>query len=155
MKLLYNTSTQQLQPYPRGDDESVVGLDPMYEVYGVIQEDQPVYDPAVNHLEAVETIFHATKTVSRGWAIIANTPMPAPPAAAYQVRAFLIRKGIKLNNIPAIISASTTEGAERDEALMRWEFVTNIPKDHPLVSTVATLLGIDRDAVWESILTIE
>jgi hypothetical protein len=155
MRLLYNISTQQLQPYPRNDDEEVIGLDPVYLVYTVIQNAEPAFDPATHHLEASETVDHGAKTVTRGWDVVAIEPQPAPPAAAYQVRAYLIRNGIDLASIPTLIASITAAGAERDEALMRWEFVANFPKNHPLVAAVAASLNLDLDQVWDSILAIE
>jgi hypothetical protein len=89
------------------------------------------------------------------WEQIQSTPQPAPPAAAYQVRAYLIRNGIDLASIPTLITSITAAGAERDEALMRWEFVANFPKNHPLVAAVAASLNLDLDQVWDSILAIE
>lgn len=78
-----------------------------------------------------------------------------PEAAAYQVRAFLIRQGIALSSIPALITSLTAEGSERDEALMRWEFVSTFPKTHPLVAAAAQSLQLNLDEVWWSILEIE
>ena len=71
-----------------------------------------------------------------------------PEAQSYQVRAFLVRHGIALSSIPDLITSLTAEGPEREEALMRWEFVTTFPKTHPLVMAVAQTLQLDLDEVW-------
>lgn len=155
MKLLCNTSTQLFQPYPRSDDGEVIGLDPIYHVYSVIQSDAPEYDLATHHLEPTESIDHSAKTVTRGWNVVATEAPPTPPAAAYQVRAYLIRNGIDLASIPTLITSITVAGLERDEALMRWEFVESFPKEHLLVAAVAASLNLDLDQVWDSILAIE
>jgi hypothetical protein len=85
-----------------------------------------------------------------------SKPTPStPPAAAYQVRAYLIRNGIDLASIPTLITSITAAGPERDEALMRWEFVESFPKKHPLVAAVAASLNLDLDQVWGEILAIE
>jgi hypothetical protein len=80
---------------------------------------------------------------------------PAPRATRLQVRVFLLRHAIPLAQIPAMITALTAEGLEREEALTRWETADQFPKEHPLVAAVAQQLGLDLDNVWNSILAIE
>ena len=155
MKLLYNTSTQLFQPYPRDDDGEVIGLDPVYEVYDVIQDEAPAYDSTTHHLELSESINHETKTVTRGWNVFENAPIPVPEAEAFQINEYLMRNGISPDSIPALIASVTTEGIERDVAIMRWQKVTSFPKEHPLVAAVAAELGLNLDAVWDSIIAIE
>jgi hypothetical protein len=81
MRLLYDQQTAALRPYPRPDDEPVVGLDPRYISMALIQEPQPAYDPATERLEPTEAIDLDALTVTRGWAIIPIEP-PAPPEPA-------------------------------------------------------------------------
>lgn len=71
MKLLYNTITQLFQPYNRGDNEAVAELDPIYQVYDVIQNEEPAYDPATHRLQAQESIDHDARTVTRSWSVMA------------------------------------------------------------------------------------
>lgn len=71
MKLLYNTSTQLFQPYNRGDDEAVAQLDPVYQVYDVIQNEEPAYDPTTHYLQAQESTDHDARTVTRSWSVVA------------------------------------------------------------------------------------
>ena len=156
MKLLYDTSTQLFKPYPRSDDAEVVGLDPIYHVYSVIQNDPPEYDVATHHLEAAsEVIDHDAKTLTRGWNVVENQPMPVPEAERYKVMEFLMRNGIPLDSIPGLIESATEAGLERDVALMRWREVPTFPKEHPLVTAVAAELNLNLDAVWGTILAIE
>lgn len=82
-------------------------------------------------------------------------PGSAPEATPLQVHAFLIRRGISLESIPALIAAVTAEGEEREEALMRWDKTLSFPKEHPLVAAVAAQLELNLDEVWSSILAIE
>lgn len=77
-RLLYDTQTTSLQPYPRQDDEPVVGLDARYLVMALLQQPQPDHDPATERLEPTETIDIDARTVSRGWVIVPIDP-PAPP----------------------------------------------------------------------------
>mgnify|MGYP000881270336 CR=1 FL=1 len=75
-KILYYTPTQTLCPYPRNDDEPVVGLDPDYEVFDIIQDDEPTYDPATQYLTTTETIDTVAETVTYGYQI---NDLPPPP----------------------------------------------------------------------------
>jgi hypothetical protein len=70
MKLVYNTETQKLLPWPRIDDEPVVGLDAHLLEMDVVQEDQPAYDPASQRLEKTEVIDAEARTVVRGWSVV-------------------------------------------------------------------------------------
>jgi len=69
MKILFYTPKQTLHAYPRNDEEPVVGLDPEYDTFDLIQEPEPEFNPATHWIEGTETIDLAAKTVSRGWKI--------------------------------------------------------------------------------------
>ena len=77
-RLLYDTQTATLRPYPRPDDEPVIGLDPRYLSLALIQEPQPPYDQQAERIEPTEVIDLTALTVTRGWAIHPIVP-PAPP----------------------------------------------------------------------------
>jgi len=79
MKLLYDTQTQRLLPWPRIDDEPVVGLDAHLLEMSVVQEDQPAYDPATQRLEKTEVIDTDSRTVTRAWNVV-EVPPPAQTA---------------------------------------------------------------------------
>jgi hypothetical protein len=90
---------------------------------------------------------------------IAN-PTPPPlepfrPATQLQARVWLIRNGINLEQIPAIIEANYPPGPERLEALERWGSAAEIPFDHPLVAVIADSLSLDPAAIWAEVLAIE
>jgi hypothetical protein len=68
-RLLYDTTTSTLAPYPRQDDEPVVGLDPRYLEMSIIQQEQPSYDPVTEQLAPTEAIDTDARTVTRGWTI--------------------------------------------------------------------------------------
>lgn len=80
-RLLYDTQTTSLQPYPRQDDEPVVGLDARYLVMALLQQPQPDHDPATERLEPSEVIDIDARTVTRSWAVVPIDP-PAPPEPA-------------------------------------------------------------------------
>jgi hypothetical protein len=74
MKLIYNTITETLLPWPRIDDEPVIGLEPHLLEMTVIQEDEPTYDPVTEVLEQTQTIDTEAKTVTRGWNVVDLSP---------------------------------------------------------------------------------
>jgi hypothetical protein len=69
MKALYNTQTSTILPWPRIDNEPVVGLAAHLLEMDVVQEDQPAYDPATQRLEKTEVIDEDVRTVTRGWSV--------------------------------------------------------------------------------------
>jgi hypothetical protein len=79
MKALYDTQTQALLPWPRIDEEPVVGLASHLLEMDVVQEDQPAYDPASQRLEKTEVIDTDSRTVTRGWDVV---EVPAPAVTA-------------------------------------------------------------------------
>jgi len=81
-RLLYDTTTATLHPYPRQDDEPVVGLDSRYVEMVLIQQDQPSYDPATEQLSPTEAIDTDARTVTRGWQVV-GLPPPPPPGPDY------------------------------------------------------------------------
>jgi hypothetical protein len=94
MKVLYNTQTQKILPWPRIDDEPVVGLDAHLLEMTVVQEDKPAYDPATQRLEKTEVIDTEARTVTRGWSVV-DAPVATMTAeeavstyfSAYQIAA--------------------------------------------------------------------
>jgi hypothetical protein len=79
MKAIYNTQTNAILPWPRIDEEPVVGLDAHLLEMDVVQEDQPAYDPATQRLEKTEVIDAEAQTVTRGWSVV---DVPAPTYTA-------------------------------------------------------------------------
>jgi hypothetical protein len=91
MKLLYNTETQTLLPWPRIDDEPVVGLDAHLLEMDVVQEDQPDYDPATQRLEKTEVIDAEARRVARGWSVVEL------PVATYTASEWVDQQGFAGN----------------------------------------------------------
>lgn len=77
-------------------------------------------------------------------------------AKSYQLKIWLIRNNIPLETVPNIIRDNYPEGPEREEALIRWEYVDSVPYNHPLVSVVAAGMTppITVADVWPEILAI-
>lgn len=70
MKLLYNTITQKLLPWPRIDDSPIIGLEGHLLEMEVIQESKPIYNSESQYLEPTEIIDINNCLVTRGWEII-------------------------------------------------------------------------------------
>lgn len=94
-RLLYHIPDGSLYPYPRADDEPVLGLDhSVYKVLQLNQQPEPAYDSATETLTQTEVIdwlpggTDATGldgTLTRGWRVEPiPTPPPAPDWAAFQ-----------------------------------------------------------------------
>lgn len=78
-RLLYNHSNAQLLPYPRQDDQPVIGLDPTLVALTLIEQAPPSYDPATHRLEPTEAIDLQAGTVTRGWRAVPLPPAPPAP----------------------------------------------------------------------------
>ena len=75
MKLLYNTTTQELVRYPRSDDVAVSGLSSEYLTMTVTRDDAPEFDPSTQQLSGTETIDTEARTVHYGWQVEALPPV--------------------------------------------------------------------------------
>lgn len=74
MKLIYDTNTAKLLPWPRTDDLPVVGLEPHLLEMDVVHQAQPLIDTATERLGKTETIDTDAKTVTYGWNVVALPP---------------------------------------------------------------------------------
>jgi hypothetical protein len=97
MKLLYNTETQTLLPWPRIDEEPVVGLAAHLLEMTVVQEDQPAFDPATQRLEKTEVIDTDARTVTRGWSVV------EAPVATFTAEEHLESVGLGGNRQPTLL----------------------------------------------------
>lgn len=97
MKALYNTQTNAVLPWPRIDEEPVVGLDARLLEMTVVQEPQPAYDPATERLEKTEVIDTAARTITRGWSVI------SVPPATFTAEQHLESVGLGGNRQPTLL----------------------------------------------------
>lgn len=88
-RLLYDNAAEATRPYPRQDDEPVLGLDrDRYRVLAVVDLPQPDHDPATETVTPTETIVWDSPsdgcdgTLTRGWRIDPIEPPPPPQPAA-------------------------------------------------------------------------
>lgn len=165
-KLLYNTDTQKLLPYPRADGGEIAGLEShLIPVTETILDDEE-YDPATQRLEVSRTINLDARTVTvqrvavdlSAQEIAERRRSIFPDAKRYQVREWLILQGITPEQVEAQIAAMYPDDATSAAlALNRWREVEEIPRDHPLVAALGSALGFTAaqlDAEWANILNI-
>lgn len=138
MKILWHTTDQKLVKYPRDDDAEVVGLDAVYEVYNLINEDKPSYDAETQYLSPSQAIDHGAKTVTRGWQLVAHEPMPVVVSMT-SLRLALIDAGL-YQTITAAING-IPDAIERLKAQTWWTTAATVRRDHPLVAGIAALAG--------------
>lgn len=134
-RLLLSRLTNQLGPYPRDDDEPVVGLN-RNETYvmEVVREPKPeIYDPAAFALQPLEPVIFiidpngndANGTVTYGWKLVALSPPPAPNWDLFSLTA-LADPGL---NLAVLAADSTAPNAARGlsaallEAKLKGEYV--------------------------------
>lgn len=78
----------------------------------------------------------ATQAEAHAAAIAELTGAPRPGSVtARQIRIALIESGIDLDAIPLILAGDP-------EALVNWEYADTILRDHPLVASLGTALGM-------------
>lgn len=79
-----------------------------------------------------------------------------PNAEAYQVREWLLKRGIEHAAVTALLENGIPDALEKKLALSRWEYATRIPRDHPLTVGIAQglkLTAAQMDEAWEELLT--
>lgn len=73
-----------------------------------------------------------------------------PPITARQLRLGLIANGIMPSQVQAAIEALPA-GADREKALVEWEYASSFDRLHPLIASVAAGLSLtdnEIDAMW-------
>lgn len=79
------------------------------------------------------------------WDDATRSVVPLPPAVPpsvtpYQFRIWLLRSGVSLSQVDAMIDALPQPG--RDEARVAWEYGLEVRRDHPLVERFGEALGM-------------
>jgi len=78
---LYDTIAEEVVPYPRGDDEPVVGLDPRYVVLSIVKEEKPEV-PEGWRINETRTVDVDDLEWRHGWELI-ELPPPIEPGPDY------------------------------------------------------------------------
>ena len=141
MRLLYNTLTERLQPYPRDDDEDVVGLAPEYLIMQVVNAAQPTFDAETEMLVPAQTIDTATKTVTNGWTI-APKPEPVSFPVAVSMRSLrlaLIDAGLYQSVVAEINGIPDAE--QRLKAQVWWTSSPIVYRNNDYVTAIGITVG--------------
>jgi hypothetical protein len=154
MKILYDTETQSLKRYPRGDEDPVVGLDARYLVLELIEQEKPQHDPATHHLRRAEAIDIDTLQVVRGWELVAHE-MPPVIVSMTALRLTLIEMELE-NDVLTIINAMP-DAKQKAAALAWWQTAQTVRRNHLLVAQLAAALGktdAEIDAIFTAAITL-
>jgi hypothetical protein len=92
---------------------------------------------------------------------LASLPPPAAPAmpsiTARQLRLALLGLGLTGAQVEAKIAAMPGTPAEREAAMIEWEYATTYQRDHALVGMLGAALGLTTaqiDNAWQGAATI-
>jgi hypothetical protein len=141
MKILLHIPTSTLHPYPRVDDQPVVGLDPVFDVVDLIQEPEPEFDAATQWIEATEIINVSAKTVTRSWQVnalpdfkiwsnvqefMADFSMPEKAAIALSIDPTIAALRLELSTWLSEVHATDPRVVAGLEKLVELEIITEI-----------------------------
>ena len=155
MRLLYNTLTERLQPYPRDDDEDVVGLSPEYLIMQVVNAAQPTFDAETEMLVPAQTIDTATKTVTNGWTVTTKPePISLPVAVSMRsLRLALIDAGLYQSVVAAI--NGIPDATERLKAQIWWTTSMTVYRNNPYVVAIGSAVGKTTDEIDQLFLSAQ
>ena len=139
MKILYDTTSQSLAPYPRGDDEPVaVWLDPRYLVLNLVTSEPPQHNEQTHMLQPTETIDLDAHQCVRGWAVV-ERPIEPVIVTMTSLRLALIDAGLYQTITSAINGIA--DATEKLKAQTWWATAQTVRRVHPLVAGIAALAG--------------
>lgn len=78
-------------------------------------------------------------------------PAPMPAITARQLRLALLGLGLTGAQVEAQIAAMPGTPAQREAAMIEWEYATTYQRDHPLVALLGAALGMTEaqiDNAW-------
>jgi len=138
MKILFHTSTGTTRPYPRSDNEPVVGLSAEYETFDLIEQAQPTYDADTHYVRRLpEAIDTQAKTVIRGWEIVAMESEPV----VVTMRSFREACGLDLVTEILTFISGIQDAKERFKTQNDFEFAPTVARNNPRVAYIAAQLG--------------
>lgn len=142
MKIIFNTETGETSPYPRADDEPVIGLAAPLITLEVVTDPQPVINPETHYLESVTGRDGDTWRTTWEKKEIAPFVEPIAGIAKSQLRIWL-----KNNGITDLVTEAIQKLDEppRSEAEIRWECTMVYERNHPLVAAIGEKLNMNSD----------
>ncbi len=147
MKILFHKPTGTTKTYPRADDEPVIGLSAEYEVFDLIDSTRPSHNSATHYVRRLpEVIDQTTKTVTRGWEVVARE-VPAPEPIVVKMASFRKAIGYDLEvKISAAILA-LEDPVQKRNAKIDWEYEPYVSRAHPSVTFFAAIIGKTSEEV--------
>jgi len=137
MKILFHTPSGTTRPYPRSDNEPVVGLSEEYQIFDVIEQNQPTYAPSTHYIRRLpEAIDTQSKTVTRGWEIVTREVKPVVVSNYAFFRAMSREDENRLN----AYVASMQDVAAKRMARIHITRAPMIHRTHPFVVQIAAIL---------------
>ncbi|MCI9865513.1 hypothetical protein RHIZ_06105 [Rhizobium skierniewicense] len=90
------------------------------------------------------------KPVNGGWIYVEPEPVPVAmtPVTRRQLRLTLVRNGISLASVEALI-ASMPDGMQKDEAQIEWQDAQTFEREHPTLLLIAQALDLPPGKVDE------
>lgn len=90
------------------------------------------------------------KPVNGGWIYVEPEPVPVvmTPVTRRQLRLTLVRNGISLASVEALI-ASMPDGMQKDEAQIEWQDAQTFEREHPTLLLIAQALDLPPGKVDE------
>ena len=85
------------------------------------------------------------------------SPPPVPVITARQLRLALLRLGLTGAQVEAQIAAMPGTDADREAAMIEWEYATSYQRDHQLVVALGAALGLTGaqiDVDWREAATL-
>jgi len=86
--------------------------------------------------------------LSPGWTMVEPEPQPAPESITpWQLRTWLLqRRGVTPDQVLALLTA-ISDPIARAQAMIDWDYPSEIRRDHPLIGTLGAALGLSAGEV--------
>lgn len=84
--------------------------------------------------------------VTRVWTVAPPTNLVPSSISARQIRLWLIENNISLTSVDNAINSIVNETL-REKTLVEWEFAPYIERNHPLVDTLGSALGLTSEQI--------
>jgi hypothetical protein len=83
-----------------------------------------------------------------GWTMVEPEPLPVPESITpWQLRTWLLqRRGITPDQVLALLTA-ISDPIARAQAMIDWDYPSEIKRDHPLIGTLGAALGLSAGEV--------
>lgn len=151
MKILYNTLTQTLRPYPRADDEDVVGLSEEYLPLVVVEIEAPNFDNQTERLVPTQVINTKSGTVTKGWSVESIQLPPVWSVTMRSLRLALIDANLYQATVATI--NSIPDDKEKLKAQIWWTTSPTVNRNNAYVLSIASAMSKseqDIDKIFES-----